>query len=145
MFRANIALAARVLLAFVPASAMAQDRGGVPVHNSPGAVMNKIESLQPGCPLSQTNTAIGVNRAMGRTATAQQQVTSNSGPCRPLVSTQVGAGVNLALGQGSAADQSINAHSQHGLLGSTTVSRGVNVAGGRGSAASQGISGVTGR
>ena len=145
MVRANTTLAALALLATASSAAVAQERGGVPVHNNPGVVLNKIESLQPGCPLSQTNTAVGVNRATGRGSTAQQQVVANSGPCRPLVSTQVGAGVNVATGQGSSADQSVSARNQGGLLGSTTVSRGVNVAAGRGSSANQGISNVTGR
>jgi hypothetical protein len=145
MFRAKTALAALGLLAAASASAVAQDRGGVSLRNSPGAVLNRVESLQPGCPLSQTNIAVGVNRAMARGATAQQNLVANGGTCRPLVSTQVAAGVNLALGQGSAADQSIDAHSPRGLLGTTNYARGVNIAAGRGSAATQRIFGTTGR
>ena len=145
MFRAKTVLVALGLLAAASASAVAQDRGGVPLRNGPGSVLGRVESLQPGCPLSQTNVAIGVNRAMARGATAQQQLVANGGSCRPLVTTQVAAGVNLALGPGSSAGQSIDAQSPRGLLGSTNYTRGVNIAAGRGSAAGQRIFSITGR
>jgi hypothetical protein len=138
------ALAAAALCLAASAPTFAQQSGGVAVNNSPGATLNKIEQLQPGCPVATTNVASGTNRALGRGSLAQQQVTSNAGPCRPLVSTQIGAGVNVSLGQGATANQSISAHNQPGLLDSTTVSRGVNVAGGGGSSANQGITNITG-
>ena len=147
MFRSKIALVALGLLAAATASASAQQQGGISLQrNSPGAVLNRIQSLQPGCPLSQTNVAVGTNRALGVGSTAQQQlVSNNSGACRPLVSTQIAAGVNLALAPGSAAGQSISAQSPSGLLSTTNFARGVNIAAGRGSAAGQSISSLTGR
>ena len=95
--------------------------------------------------MSQTNVAIGVNRALAFGSTAQQQVVSKGGSCRPLVSTQVAAGVNLALGGGFLRRPVDHAQSPGGLLGTTNFSRGVNIAGGRGSAATQRILGITGR
>ena len=147
MFRTKTALVVLGLLVAATASASAQQRGGIALQrNSPGAVLSKIQSLQPGCPISETNVAVGTNRALGVGSTAQQQVTSNtSGGCRPLVSTQISAGVNLALAPGSAAGQSISAQSPSGLLSTTNFGRGVNIAAGRGSAAGQSISSLTGR
>lgn len=145
MLGAKIALAALGLLAVAQAPAAAQERGGVALHNSPGAVLDRVEQLQPGCPLSQTNVAIGVNRAMAGGAVAQQNVTGSGGGCRPLVSTQVAAGVNLAVGRGASAGQTITAHSPSGLLATTSFARGVNIAAGRGAAATQGIFAATGR
>ncbi len=146
MFRTRTALVALGLLVAASASASAQQRGGITLQrNSPGAVLNKIDSLQSGCPLSQTNVAVGTNRALGFGSTAQQQlVANNSGACRPLVSTQITAGVNLALAPGSAAGQSISAQSPRGLLGTTNFARGVNIAAGHGSAAGQQIFSLTG-
>jgi hypothetical protein len=126
MFRRTSALAALVLLAALPAAA--QDFGGVPLRG-PGAVLGQINSLGAGCPLSQTNVAIGVNRTLAAGALAQQRVASGAsfGGCRPLVSTQVVAGANLAFGSDSVADQTLAATSPRGLLATTGFSRGVNL------------------
>jgi hypothetical protein len=146
MSRATTALAAVGLLIAATGAAMAQDRGGVGMRrSSPEAVMDRIQSVDPGCKLSQTNVAIGVNRALNTGAAAQQQVTSVNKGCRPLVSTQVAAGVNLSLGRNSVADQTIEARGPRGLLSTTNVARGANIAGGRGSLAGQRIISVTGR
>jgi len=142
--RNAIAAALLGVLAALPAAA--QDRGGVALHGGgPQAVLDRIQQLQPGCPLSQTNIAVGVNRAFGKGSFAGQQTVSKNAGCRPLSSTQVTAGVNLALGAGSVADQSIAAQSPRGLLSTTNVARGVNIAAGRGSSATQGLLSVTGR
>src|SRR5947209_6337814 len=100
MFRATTAVAALGLLVAAAAPASAQDRGGVRMRD-PGSVAGRIESLQPGCPLSRTNVTVGVNRALTPGGQSQQQLVSSGGGCRPLVSTQVTAGVNLALAPGS--------------------------------------------
>ena len=116
MLRTETALVVLGLLVAATGSAQAQQRGGISLQrNSPGAVLSRIESLQPGCPLSETNVAIGTNRALGFGSAAQQQlVANNSGACRPLVSTQIAAGVNLALGPASTAGQSISAQARAG-------------------------------
>lgn len=144
MFRATTALAALGFIVLTSAAASAQDRGGVRMRD-PGLVMDRIGSLQPGCPLSKTNVAVGINRALSVGSTAQQQLVSQDKGCRPLVSTQITAGVNLALGRGSATDQSIDASSPRGLLATTNYARGVNVAAGARSAAGQRIFSQTGR
>jgi hypothetical protein len=137
MFRRTSVLAALVVFTALPA--MAQEFGGVPLGGS-GAVLGKIESLAPGCPLSQTTVAIGVNQTLNTGALAQQRVGSVAGGasgCRPLVSTQVVAGANLAFGAGSGANQTITAQSQRGLLATNSFTRGVNAAVGARSSATQ--------
>jgi hypothetical protein len=146
MLPTKTALALLCLIA-ATASASAQQRGGISLQrSSPQAVADRIQSLQPGCPVAQTNVAVGTNRALGTGSTAQQQlVANNGGACRPLVSTQIAAGVNLALAPGASAGQSIVAQSPRGLLGTTNFARGTNIAAGRGAAAGQQILGLTGR
>jgi hypothetical protein len=143
MFRVLPAVAATVLLVGA-LPAMAQDFGGVRL-GSQGALLDQVEQRDPGCPLSQTNVVIGVNRAMTPGSFAQQRLGSAGSGCRPLVSAQVVAGVNLALAPGSSADQSLAASSPRGLIGTVTFGRGVNYAVGRGSAATQNILSQIGR
>jgi hypothetical protein len=124
--------------------AVAQDYGGVRLGNQ-NTLLDEVEQRAPGCPLSQTNVLVGVNRATSTGATAQQQLGSVRGGCRPLVSAQVVSGVNLALAPGSAATQSLTASSPKGLVATVNFGRGVNVAAGRSSAATQRILSQIGR
>jgi hypothetical protein len=149
MSRRTAALAVLALLAAFPAAA--QEFGGVPLqgpvgpqHGRSSAVLGKIRStLASGCPLSQTNLAIGTNRSFG--GSQQQVIQQTSGGCRPLVSTQVVSGTNLALTPGSSADQTIQAQSQRGLLATNNIVRGNNFAVGARSSATQRLVGLTSR
>jgi hypothetical protein len=135
--------AALALFAALPASA--QEVGGMPLRG-PLAQLDQIEQLRPGCPLSQTSVTVGVNKALGARAQAQQGLlTANTGACRPLVSTQVVAGVNLGLGPASGAGQSIQAYGPRGLLATTTYTRGYNLATGPRSTAQQQLLNQIGR
>ncbi|CAH2602428.1 conserved exported protein of unknown function [Rhodovastum atsumiense] len=148
MFRAMTALVALGLLATPAPPATAQEAGGVRprgIGMGPVTTMERIGSLERGCPLSKTNVAVGVNRALATGAQARQQLVSQDTGCRPLVSTQVTAGVNLGLGNGSVAEQSISARMPSGLLGSTNVVRGVNIGAGTRTAATQRLLGQIGR
>jgi hypothetical protein len=142
MLRAS--LAAIVLLAALPAAA--QDRGGVP-RRDPFTVLGQIDANR-GCPMSNTNVTVGLNRATGMGSSSQQQLASQSGGssgCHPLVSTQVVTGVNLALGRGSNAGQTIDAQGPRGVLSTTTFTRGYNLGYGAFATANQRLSNQTGR
>jgi hypothetical protein len=133
MFRSTFVLAALAFATAAPISA--QELGGLHPFQAQAA----FSSPAPGCRLSQTNVAVGVNRALASGSLARQRVVSNagSGGCRPLVSTQIVAGVNLGLGSGSAAEQTIEAATVPGILATTNFNRGVNIAVGAQSAAQQ--------
>jgi hypothetical protein len=143
MLRTSLAILA--LVAALPAAA--QDRGGVHMRD-PTAVLDQIDANR-GCPLSATSVTVGVNKATGRGASAQQQLATMGGGepsgCHPLVSTQVVTGVNMALGRGSSAGQSIAAQGPRGVLGTTTYTRGYNYGYGAMSSANQRIINQTGR
>jgi hypothetical protein len=139
----TLVFTALALFAAVPASA--QEVGGMPLRG-PMARLAQVEQLRPGCPLSQTSVTVGVNKALGAHAQAQQGLlTATPGGCRPLVSTQVVAGVNLGLGPASSAQQGIQAYGPRGLLATTTYTRGVNLAAGPGSSAQQRLLNQIGR
>lgn len=142
MLRAS--LTALALLAALPAAA--QEMGGVHMRNSMSE-LGLIEANR-GCPMSSTSVTVGLNKAVGPGALAQQQLGTSGGPasgCRPLVSTQVVAGVNMALGAGSSAGQSIKAQGPRGALATTTYTRGYNLGYGAMSNANQRIANLTGR
>ena len=140
MKRAGIAAAA-VLALSLAAPAMAQDRGGLNLRNSPLSTLNQIDANR-GCRLSTTSVAVGVNRAFSPGSVANQQldaVSGSGGGCRPLVTTQVAAGVNLSLGRGTQANQAIGVQGQRGVLAGNTFTKGVNIAAGGRSSANQQI------
>jgi hypothetical protein len=143
MLRASLTVLA--LLAALPAAA--QERGGVRMRD-PTATLNKIEANR-GCPMSATSVTVGLNKATGKGASAQQQLATAGGGdpsgCHPLVSTQVVAGVNMALGRGSSAGQTITAQGPRGTLATTTYTRGYNYGYGAMSSANQRILNQTGR
>jgi len=141
------------LLAALPA--VAQDRGGLAMRNSPIAELGQIEAnTNSGCPLSSTSVTVGVNQATAFGSSAQQRLGTfgggggfggGSSSCRPLVSTQVVAGANLALGNGSSAGQTITARGPSGVLATNTYTRGYNAGFGAFSSANQRLTNVTGR
>jgi hypothetical protein len=143
MLRSSLAIIA--LLAALPAAA--QDRGGLQ-RRGPTAVLDQIEANR-GCPMSSTNVTVGINKAMQRGQSSQQQMGSVSGGgssgCHPLVSTQVVTGVNMALGRGSSAGQTIDAQGPRGVLSTNTFTRGYNYGYGAMSNANQRISNLTNR
>jgi hypothetical protein len=142
MLRASLAILA--LVAALPAAA--QERGGVHMRD-PTAVLDQIDANR-GCPMSATSVTVGLNKATGTGAAAQQQLATvggGSGGCHPLVSTQVVAGVNMSLGRGSTANQAITAQGPRGVLGTSTYTRGYNYGYGAMSSANQRILNQTGR
>jgi len=148
MSRRTSALAVLALLTAFPAAA--QEFGGVPLQN-PGrpfhardhSILGQIrQTLNSGCPLSQTNVVHGVNRSFG--GTQQQLIQQSSSGCRPLVSNQVVSGTNLALTRGSSADQTIEAQAPRGLLRTNNIVRGVNIGAGAHSSATQHLLGLIG-
>jgi len=134
MFRSSFVLVALAFMAVAPSSA--QEIGGL----HPSQAWAALPSPALGCRLSQTNVAVGVNRALAPGSLARQGIvagSSGSGGCRPLVSTQIVAGVNLGLAPGTTAEQTIEAATMPGILAATNFNRGVNVAVGAQSAAQQ--------
>ncbi len=152
----RVSLTALGLLAALPA--VAQDRGGLAMRNSPIAELGQIEAnTNSGCPLSSTSVTVGVNQATAFGSSAQQRLGTfggggsfgggggGSSSCRPLVSTQVVAGANLALGNGSSAGQTITARGPSGVLATNTFTRGYNAGFGASSSATQRLTNLTGR
>lgn len=134
MFRSTFVLAALAFAAAAPTSA--QELGGL----HPLQARAAFSSPAPGCRLSQTNVAVGVNRALAAGSLARQRVVSGAaggGGCRPLVSTQIVAGVNLGLAPAATAEQTIEAATVPGILATTNFNRGVNIAVGAQSVAQQ--------
>jgi hypothetical protein len=143
----GVLLIAPLLAVMAALPAMAQERGGI-ARRDPLATLDQINANR-GCPLSATSVTVGVNKAAGFGALANQRLSTTGGGgapgCQPLVSTQVVTGANLALGRGSVADQSITAQGPRGLLSTNLFTRGVNAGVGGLSTANQRLRNQVGR